>query len=560
MAAADAPSIERPTGKSSDPGAHAHFAGHVFDSRRDRLLKGGTEVPLAPKALKLLDYLLRHPERLLKKEELVGAVWGSTVVTDNSLVQLVAELRNALGDREQHIVKTVPRRGYLMAASVDWLGEERQRLPEAPTSRHRRRLAGGAVALLGVIAAVAMRMPHSTASIDVEAMSSLPMFVEPVAESDINGEPSQVGRRISGDVERLLRQASPSLATSQDRAKLVIHGRLLRRTSGGVGVDMQMEDRSSGTIYSIMEASFRSEDELLRSDLAMRAMRGALNRRHEIILARAHQPGHVPDALERLHLAWGDYYSARSESDLVRASSEFESVLQEDTSSVFARLGLSLTCLQKFTRLLSDSPHETLTACEQQIRKLYASAPENTDAIEAMAYVLHIRGKPEEAVWLLRKALALWPADRTGNVLMAMVLVKQGRFEEAAPYLEFTRVVAERRSEQGAPDRRRQSTIYQVFADTAFLQHRDDESRDWLLRWSAEMPEDGRPYLMLAAIDALHGEEAQARSNMARHRELLPRSNLRYVESLYPSTDPAVVVERARLLEGMRRAGLPEGA
>jgi DNA-binding winged helix-turn-helix (wHTH) protein/tetratricopeptide (TPR) repeat protein len=546
-------------GGAGGRGARARFAGHVFDARRDELQQGGAAVPLGPKALKLLAYFLRHPERVLGKEELMAAVWGSTVVTENSLAQLVVELRSALGDREQRIVKTVPRRGYLLGTGVEWLGEEPRGVADAAPAPGRTRLAGVAVALVGVVAAVGMRMPHSTTSVDVEALTALPMFVEALVEDDINGEPSQIGRRIAGDIETQLRQESPGLATSRERAKLAIHGRVLRRTAGGIAVDLHMKDLSSGTSYPVIQASFTGEDELVRSDIPARTVRAVLNRRHDIIVARARRPGHEPDALERLHLAWSDYYAAKTEADLARASSGFQAVLEHDASSVFARLGLSLACLQKFTRLLSDSPVDTLTACERQLRELHARDPENKDGMVATAYVLNARGRPDEAVWLLRKALALHPADPTANMLMAMVLVRQGRFDDATRYLEFTRAVAERRSEQGAVDRFRQAAIYQLFADAAFLQQRDDESHDWLVRWSAEMPQDGRPYLMLAAIDALHGQAEQARSNMARHRELLPRSNLRYVELLYPSSAPAVVAERARLLEGMRSAGLPEG-
>ena len=74
------------------------FAGYVFDMRRDRLTKDGVAVPLAPKPRALLRYFLTNPERVIEKRELITAIWASTVVTDDSLVQLVLELRNALSD------------------------------------------------------------------------------------------------------------------------------------------------------------------------------------------------------------------------------------------------------------------------------------------------------------------------------------------------------------------------------------------------------------------------------------------------------------------------------
>src|SRR4029077_16539249 len=46
------------------------------------------------------------------------AVWPDAFVTDDSLVQCTLELRRALEDRNQQLLKTVPRRGYLFVAEV----------------------------------------------------------------------------------------------------------------------------------------------------------------------------------------------------------------------------------------------------------------------------------------------------------------------------------------------------------------------------------------------------------------------------------------------------------
>src|SRR5207248_1129688 len=55
---------------------------------------------------------------LIPKDELVNAVWPNVIVSDDSLAQCVSELRHALKDPDRRIIKTVPRRGYLFAASV----------------------------------------------------------------------------------------------------------------------------------------------------------------------------------------------------------------------------------------------------------------------------------------------------------------------------------------------------------------------------------------------------------------------------------------------------------
>jgi DNA-binding winged helix-turn-helix (wHTH) protein len=40
------------------------------------------------------------------------AVWPNVIVTDESLARCVSDVRLALGDRRQRIIRTVPRRGY----------------------------------------------------------------------------------------------------------------------------------------------------------------------------------------------------------------------------------------------------------------------------------------------------------------------------------------------------------------------------------------------------------------------------------------------------------------
>ena len=57
------------------------------------------------------------------------AVWPDAFVTDDSLVQCALELRRALGDRDQQLLKTVPRRGYLFAAEVTQHPAEEAQLP-----------------------------------------------------------------------------------------------------------------------------------------------------------------------------------------------------------------------------------------------------------------------------------------------------------------------------------------------------------------------------------------------------------------------------------------------
>jgi predicted ATPase/DNA-binding winged helix-turn-helix (wHTH) protein len=82
------------------------------------VFKAGEEIKLRPKVYETLKYLVEHPGRLIGKQELMQAVWPDAFVTDDSLVQCTLELRRALGDHSQQLLKTVPRRGYLFTSEV----------------------------------------------------------------------------------------------------------------------------------------------------------------------------------------------------------------------------------------------------------------------------------------------------------------------------------------------------------------------------------------------------------------------------------------------------------
>jgi predicted ATPase/DNA-binding winged helix-turn-helix (wHTH) protein len=94
------------------------FGKFTLDIVRGCVLKAGEEIKLRPKVYEALKYLVEHSGQLIGKQELMQAVWPDSFVTDDSLVQCTLELRRALDDRSQQLLKTVPRRGYLFTAEV----------------------------------------------------------------------------------------------------------------------------------------------------------------------------------------------------------------------------------------------------------------------------------------------------------------------------------------------------------------------------------------------------------------------------------------------------------
>ncbi len=96
-----------------------HFDRFTLDLVRGALLTAdGTEIPLRPKSFTLLHYLVENAGRLIGRDELMSAVWPGVFVTEDSIGQCVKDVRRALGDEGQRLLRTLPRRGYLFAAIV----------------------------------------------------------------------------------------------------------------------------------------------------------------------------------------------------------------------------------------------------------------------------------------------------------------------------------------------------------------------------------------------------------------------------------------------------------
>lgn len=105
------------------------FGEFTLDVVRGGLFKAGKQIKLRPKVYDALQYLLQHPGQLVGKRELMQAVWPDSFVTDDSLVQCTLELRRALDDRDQQLLKTVPRRGYMFTADVIQGAEDLDSVP-----------------------------------------------------------------------------------------------------------------------------------------------------------------------------------------------------------------------------------------------------------------------------------------------------------------------------------------------------------------------------------------------------------------------------------------------
>lgn len=99
----------------------AHFAGWTFDGGRHAMTApDGREVSLSAAEASLLAVLLRRPNKIFSREQLLGE--RDVDPFDRSIDVRISRLRRKLDDDPQNprLIKTVYGAGYLFAAQVSW--------------------------------------------------------------------------------------------------------------------------------------------------------------------------------------------------------------------------------------------------------------------------------------------------------------------------------------------------------------------------------------------------------------------------------------------------------
>ena len=108
------------------------FADVTFDGDGRRVLRGGEQVHLTPKAFALLGLLLEERPAAVSRLKIQETLWPAVFVTEGNIDSLVKEIRRALGDGHgtHPLIRTVHGFGYAFDAEAE---EER---PHAAPARH----------------------------------------------------------------------------------------------------------------------------------------------------------------------------------------------------------------------------------------------------------------------------------------------------------------------------------------------------------------------------------------------------------------------------------------
>lgn len=207
---------------------------YTLDTVRGRLLRAGRPVHLRPQAYRALTYLVEHRGRLLSKAELIDKVWEGRAVTDDSIVQCLRDIRQALGDIEGRYLRTERGRGYIF----DWDANEPSEIsathpvtqvptdeasfPPPDRSSHRRSTRPAALMTLAAIAAISLLLAGVWRLSYVGASGvTAPTFLKLTSSLDLDLWPS-----LSPDGEWLAYSATKSWGTIGEQIYLQAVGGL----------------------------------------------------------------------------------------------------------------------------------------------------------------------------------------------------------------------------------------------------------------------------------------------------------------------------------------------
>jgi TolB-like protein/DNA-binding winged helix-turn-helix (wHTH) protein/Tfp pilus assembly protein PilF len=569
------------------------FGEYTLDLARGSLRAGDRVLALRPKSFAVLAYLVENAGRLVSKDELMEAVWADVVVSDESLVKCVSEVRAALDDGDQHLVKTVPRRGYLLdvvvspangrvdlpvlapASTSEAPGSEGRGRPGTPrqtrspahSGRHRAKIAALLfVAIAVVVLAFSWHRDVNPPVPDRASIAVLPLSNGDDRERDYFSDGltddliTSLGRFrslfvIGRDSTFVYKQrhASPERIGRELGVRYLVEGSV-RRDGDNVRITARLIDATTGgQIWSesydrALTSIFAVQDDVTRNivtSLVAHVDRSELARvsRKPTASLAAYDSYLRGKAL--ITMRHGD---TRGEM-VVEARRLFEQAIAADPGYAPAVQGLAYTYAAAFLEPMRDGrlagelrQQATLDRALALAQQAVELDPYLAEAHATLAWVLHWRYRRTEAIAEFQRALELNPNLVDGR--LAHLLVHDGRASEAVAYMQRTI-----RQDPFPPP------IYLSYLGNAYyMTGQYDAAYETLRNGWKRMPDYRAMAVWLAAAAAQSGRGAQAREAARRVLSMAPEFTisgwLRHIRFDRPA-------DADRLADGLRKAGLP---
>lgn len=557
------------------------FAGFTVDVARARVLRGSSEIALRPKSFALLHYLVSHADRLIGKEELMATLWPRQVVTEDSLTRCVSEVRAAIGDGAQQMIKTVARRGYVFAEPVATGAETTADSAAAaaavaitarPAARRslpwrRGPVIGLVVAGLVAVAATAWQLAPRLQTAGSPRMT---MVVLPFV--NVGGDPAQgyLADSVTDDLTVALSRVhgatviaagtafafkgaavDPKAIGRELNVRYLLQGTVLRQDAGLRITTRLVDTESARALWSDQFDVGRDELAKAQDDIVVR-LASALD--FALVRAESERSSrHPPANLDAEDLAMQCVAAAAVNQGESGPPSYAlcERALQLDPNNTRALVRLALYHGDRVERLQSPDPAGDLTRARDWVDRALAIDPAFELAHCANAVVLAQEHKVRAAVVAAERCRQLNPSSARAYRTLATLHFFLVEPERSIEYADRGMLLSPRDPQLGG---------FLLFKGWALLMmRRDEEALRWLRQAAATSPDSPSILAPLASALALTGHDSEARATLARYLSLA-RTRTRTVAQWRsgPDANPAFDAFAERFKSGLRRAGMPE--
>jgi adenylate cyclase len=202
----------------------------------------------------------------------------------------------------------------------------------------------------------------------------------------------------------------------------------------------------------------------------------------------------------------------------------------------------------------SADPQADLKRGDELVSKALAIDPNSSNAHLFKANILSIEGRYDEAIAEDERTLALDPTNVNAYENIAVANLFLGEFERSVEFLD--------RAIRLSPHDPALQHWYSDKAIAYFSQKQYDLAIEWARRSIANKPNNPYAQLYLIAALALTGHEAEAHETLEQYLALPPigaKTIAAFKATTRPHADPRFLKSGDRVVEGLRKAGMPEG-
>ena len=560
------------------------FAGFVLDPDRGELRgPDGLALRLRPKAFELLKFLVANDHRVVRKQELMEAVWPGIYVGEDSLFQCIREIRTALGDTQRRMIKVVSGRGYLFAVDVT-VGTEKpdsnsiasqehtsESSAAADPSRSRRRFRTGRIsvfAALGilcvVIAALALAIvfpklgnaPKSSQSV-IQILPIVTTITDPQSTTLAQGVAAELigGLAKIGSIRLLAPEKQDALAApepagdQQSNADFVLQGELQGNSQSQI-FRTRLTNVATREIETVAEVTLDANEpdkQLLASRFAAGvgyALAIRLNKPETDSISQT-DAGSI--AIQQATAS----INQTSQERFATARSILEKNLAAEPDNVDLQIALATLHLRGI-QMAWYGPTESKAAesdAQSLLEHALRSKPNSITVLGAYCRLLTLTNHFTESLVVCARALSLNPWDGTALFHLGLTQLQLGRFEDALATFEQA-------DRFDTPEVSRWTWLLGAgWAD--MLVGRDDNAVRWLQRSIAITPASGRVYMLLAVAYQRLGRSDDAKQALAKGMELRPGSTAANISLPSRNASPRFLEERRKITQTLIELGLP---